>query len=220
MTSPSYEIRRAISAAAFASTANTNVRRTTMGKIVLSGPQNISLDGVVQDPDGAEGSAFGGWFVEGGGADLEPWMEVATTDAVEADAWLLGRRSYEFFGSRWQSRTGPLADRLNAMPKYVISSTLKTADWNNTTILPGDVVAEVQKLKQAIDGEIVIAASYQLARTLIDHGLVDEIRLAVIPVVVGAGERLFDGVSRREPMRLVESRKIGENITYLAYALG
>ena len=111
-----------------------------MGKIVMSGPQNVSLDGVVQDPDGQEGFRLGGWFVQFGGKDLEEWNKVALDEALRAEAWLLGRRSYEFFGARWRPRTGELADRLNSMPKYVVSSTLDDPEWNNTTVLKGDVV--------------------------------------------------------------------------------
>ena len=106
-----------------------------MGKIVMSGPQNVSLDGVVQDPDGKEGFERGGWFVQFGGKDLEEWNKVALDDALGAEAWLLGRRSYEFFGARWRPRTGELADRLNSMPKYVVSSSLEYPDWNNSTVL-------------------------------------------------------------------------------------
>src|SRR4051812_6575321 len=123
-----------------------------MATIVLSGPQNISLDGVVQDPDGLEGFGSGGWFTRVGGADLGPWQEVALEEALKAEAWLLGRRSYEFFGSRWQPRGGALADRLNSMPKYVVSSTLRDPDWTNSTVLDGDVVAAVTTLKQELDG--------------------------------------------------------------------
>ena len=111
-----------------------------MGTIVMSGPQNVSLDGVVQDPDGKEGFRLGGWFVEFGGKDLEEWNKVALAEALGAEAWLLGRRSYEFFGIRWRPRSGELADRLNSMPKYVVSSTLVDPDWNNSTVLEGDVV--------------------------------------------------------------------------------
>src|SRR3989440_2417335 len=164
-----------------------------MGKIVMSGPQNVSLDGVVQDPDGEEGFRLGGWFVEFGGKDLEEWNKIALAEALGAEAWLLGRRSYEFFGVRWQPRSGELADRLNSIPKYVVSSTLVDPDWNNSTVLEGDVVEEVSKLKQEIQGEIVVAASRQLVRTLMEHDLVDELRLMVYPVVLGAGERLFGG---------------------------
>jgi dihydrofolate reductase len=188
-----------------------------MGKIVMSGPQNVSLDGVVQDPDGAEGFERGGWFVQFGGKDLEEWNKVALDDALRAEAWLLGRRSYEFFGARWQPRSGALADRLNSLPKYVVSSTLGRPEWNNTTVLKGDVVTEVSRLKQELDGEIVVPASYRLGRTLIEHDLVDELRLVVFPVVLGAGERLFGATGDNKPMRLLDARTIGDGLAYLTY---
>jgi len=131
----------------------------------------------------------------------------------------LGRRSYEFFGLRWQPRSGPLADRLNSLPKYVVSSTLEDADWSNTTVLKGDVVTEVSKLEQEVDGEIVVPGSYQLARTLIEHDLVDELRLVVFPVVLGAGERLFGETSDRKPLRLLGTRTIGDGLVLLTYEL-
>jgi dihydrofolate reductase len=190
-----------------------------MGKIVMSGPQNVSLDGVVQDPDGEEGFRLGGWFVEFGGKDLEEWRKVALDDALRAEAWLLGRRSYEFFGARWRPRSGELADRLNSMPKYVVSSTLVDPEWNNSTVLKGDVVTEVSKLKQQLDGEIVVPASYQLGRKLIEHDLVDGLRLVVFPVVLGAGERLFGEASHKRPMRLVDAKTIGDGLAYLTYEL-
>ena len=190
-----------------------------MGKIVLSGPQNASLDGVVQDPDGKEGSRLGGWFIEFGGKDLGEWNKVALDEALHAEAWLLGRRSYEFFGVRWRPRSGELADRLNTMPKYVVSSSLGDPEWNNTTVLKGDVVSEVSKLKDELDGEIVVPASYQLGRALIEHDLVDELRLVVFPVVLGAGERLFGGLSIKTPMRLVEAKTIGDGLAALTYQL-
>jgi dihydrofolate reductase len=195
------------------------MKGTEMGKIVLSGPQNVTLDGVVQDPDGQEGFRLGGWFVEFGGKDLEEWNKVALDDALGAEAWLLGRRSYEFFGVRWRPRSGELADRINSMPKYVVSATLEDPEWNNSTVLKGDVVTQVAKLKQQLDGEIVVPASYQLGRTLIEHDLVDELRLVVFPVVLGAGERLFDETSDKKPMRLLEARTIGEGLAYLTYGL-
>jgi dihydrofolate reductase len=188
-----------------------------MGKIVISGPQNISLDGVVQDPTGEEGFRLGGWFVQFGGKDLEQWSKVALEDALRAEAWLLGRRSYEYFGVRWRSRSGELADRLNSMPKYVVSSTLGQPDWNNSTILKGDVVTEVSKLKQQLGGEIVVPASYQLGRTLIEHDLADELRLVIFPVVLGTGERLFGEVSGIKPLRLVDARIIGDSLAFLTY---
>ena len=190
-----------------------------MGKIVMSGPQNVSLDGGIQDPDGEEGFKLGGWFVEFGGKDLEEWNKVALEEASRAEAWLLGRRSYEFFGARWRPRSGELADRLNSMPKYVVSSTLEDPEWNNTTVLKGDVVSKVSKLKQGIDGEIHVPASYQLARTLFEHDLVDELRLVVFPVVLGDGERLFAETSHKKPMRLVDNKTIGDGLAFLTYEL-
>jgi dihydrofolate reductase len=190
-----------------------------MGKIVMSGPQNVSLDGVVQDPDGEEGFRLGGWFVQFGGKDLEEWNKVALDEALGAEAWLLGRRSYEFFGVRWRPRSGDLADRLNNMPKYVVSSTLEHPDWNNSTVLKGDVVTEVSKLKQELDGEIVVPASYQLGRTLMEHDLVDELRLVVFPVVLGTGERFFGETSDKKPMRLVRAQTIGDCLVFLTYEL-
>jgi dihydrofolate reductase len=192
-------------------------RSHEMGKIVMSGPQNVSLDGVVQDPDGAEGFSLGGWFVEYAGKDLEAWNKVALDDALHAEAWLLGRRSYEFFGMRWRPRTGELADRLNTMPKYVVSSTLEHLEWNNSRVLTGDVVTEVSRLKQELDGEIVIPGSYQLGRTLMKHDLVDELRLVVFPVVLGTGERLFGKTSDKKPMRLVNIQTIGDGLAFLTY---
>ena len=190
-----------------------------MGRIVISGPQNVSLDGVVQDPDGKERFNLGGWFVEFGGKDLEPWNEVALDEALGAEAWLLGRRSYEFFAERWRPRTGELADRLNSMPKYVVSSTLEDPEWNNSTVLEGDVVTEVSRLKQELEGEIVVPASYQLGRTLIEQDLVDELRLVVFPVVLGAGERFFGETTNKKPLRLIEARTLGDGLAYLRYEL-
>lgn len=188
-----------------------------MGKIVMSGPQNVSLDGVVQDPDGAEGFAFGGWFPRYGGADLAEWSKIALEEALGAEAWLLGRKSYEFFGERWRPRSGELADRLNSMPKYVVSSTLGEPDWDNSTVLRGDAVAEVARLKRELDGEIVVPGSHRLGRTLIEAGLLDEVRLVVFPVVLGAGERFFGEALGTRPLRLVEARTIGDGLAFLTY---
>jgi dihydrofolate reductase len=188
-----------------------------MGKIVLSGPQNVSLDGVIQDPDGKEGFGLGGWFVEFGGDDLEEWNNVALDEALRAQAWLLGRRSYEFFGERWRPRSGALADRLNGLPKYVVSSRLDDPEWDNTTVLNGDVVSEVSNLKQELDGEIVVPGSYRLARTLLEHDLVDELRLVVFPVLLGAGERLFGDTSDRKPLRLLDARTLGKGLVFVTY---
>jgi dihydrofolate reductase len=190
-----------------------------MARIVMSGPQNVSLDGVVQDPDGQEGFRVGGWFAEFGDNDLEAWNQLALEEALRAEAWLLGRRSYEFFGLRWQPRSGELADRLNGMPKYVVSATLAEPGWNNSTVLDGDVVTAVSKLKQELEGEIVVPGSHQLGRTLIEHDLVDELRLVVFPVVLGAGERFFGATTDRKPMRLRDTRRVGDGLVSLTYEL-
>ena len=179
--------------------------------------ENVSLDGVVQDPTGEEGFRHGGWFGQVGDKDREEWAKVALDEAVGAEAFLVGRRSYEFLATRWPSRRGELADRLNSIPKYVVSSTLVNPDWNNSTLLKGDVVEAVSKLKQELDGEIVVPASYQLGRTLIEHDLVDELRLVVFPVVLGAGERLFGETSDKKPMRLVDTNTIGDGLVFLTY---
>ena len=190
-----------------------------MGKTVMSGPQNITLDGVVQDPDGEEGFEHGGWFKQYGGKDLLEWAEVALDDALGAEAWLLGRRSYEHFCIRWRDRTGELANRLNDLPKYVVSSTLVDPEWSNSKVLSGDVVSEVSKLKHEVDGVIVIPGSHQLGRTLMEHDLVDELRLVVFPVVLGAGERFF-GINRdKKPMRLVGTKTIGDSLAFLTYQM-
>jgi dihydrofolate reductase len=186
-----------------------------MGKIVIA--TNASLDGVVQDPDGAEGFRLGGWFGRSGGRDLDDWARVETDEALRAEALLLGRRSDAWFGARWASRTGVWADKLNSLPKYVVSSTLERPVWTNSTVLKGDVVEEVSKLRQNVDGDILVYASCQLARTLLEHDLVDEIRLVVFPVVLGAGERLFAETADQKPLRLLGVTTIGEGLVLLTY---
>jgi len=186
-----------------------------MGKIVIS--TNISLDGVVQDPDGGEGFSRGGWFTRSGGSDLEEWAKVEQAEALSATALLLGRRSDEWFGLRWASRPGEWADRLNSLPKYVVSATLQDPKWTNVTVLTGNVVDEVTRLKQEIAGDIVVYASYQLGRTLIEHDLVDELRLFVFPVVVGDGGHLFGETSGTRPFRLIGSRTVGNGLAFLTY---
>jgi dihydrofolate reductase len=188
-----------------------------MGKIIVT--TNCSLDGVIQDPDGQEGFRLGGWFASFGGKDAAEWAQVETEEALGASALLLGRRSDEWFATRWLARTGEWADRLNGLPKYVVSATLKEPRWSNTTVLSGDTVRAVAKLKQEVDGEILIYASYQLVRTLIEHDLVDELRLTIFPVVLGEGERLFGETKDSKPMRLVSARTIGDNLVLLAYQL-
>ena len=186
-----------------------------MGKIIIS--ENVSLDGVIQDPAGDEGFQRGGWVGRVGDRGREEAAQVLLEEALGTEAMLLGRRSYEFLAARWPSRTGALADRLNSKPKYVVSSTLQDPAWNNTTVLKGNVVNEVSKLKQQLAGDIVVPASFQLVRTLIEHDLVDELRLVVFPVVLGAGERLFGETSDKKPMRLVDTRIIDDDLAYLRY---
>jgi dihydrofolate reductase len=184
-----------------------------MGKIVVS--ENVTLDGVVQDPAGDEGFRRGGWV--GLIKDRPGVHQLALDEALGAEALLLGRRSYEWFAGRWPSRSGELADRLNSLPKYVVSSTLEDAGWNNSTVLKGEAVDEVSKLKQELNGEIVVAASFQLLRTLMEHDLIDELRLKIYPVVLGDGERLFGETSDKKAMRLVGTKNIDGDVAYLTY---
>ena len=184
-----------------------------MGKIVVS--DNVSLDGVVQDPAGDEGFRVGGWV--GLIKDRPELTKLALDEALGSEALLLGRRSYEWFAARWPSRSGELADRLNSMPKYVVSSTLEDPDWNSSTVLKSDAVDEVSKLKQELNGEIVVVASFQLLRTLMEHDLVDELRLKIYPVVLGAGARLFGETSDKKPMRLLDVQTVEDGIAYLTY---
>jgi dihydrofolate reductase len=186
-----------------------------MGKIIIS--ENVSLDGVIQDPAGDEGFQRGGWVGRVGDRGREEAAQVLLEEALGTEAMLLGRRSYEFLAARWPSRTGALADRLNSKPKYVVSSTLQAPAWNNTTVLKGNVVNEVSKLKQQLAGDIVVPASFQLVRTLIEHDLTDELRLMIYPVVLGAGERLFGETSDKKSLRLISTRTVGNDLAYLAY---
>ncbi|MGP0032038.1 MAG: dihydrofolate reductase family protein [Acidimicrobiales bacterium] len=187
-----------------------------MGQIVVS--ENVSLDGVVQDPAGAEGFSRGGWVGSVGDQGREGAAKVLLDEHLGAEALLQGRRTYEFLAARWPSRSGELATRMNSMPKYVVSSTLADPKWDNTTVLSGDVVIEVSKLKQELSGDIVVAGSIQLVRTLIKHDLVDEVRLMVYPVVLGAGIQLFGETSDSRPMRLVTTEAIGD-LAYLRYVV-
>jgi dihydrofolate reductase len=184
-----------------------------MGRIVIS--ENVTLDGVVQDPAGDEGFRLGGWV---GLIKNRPKLnDLALDEALGAEALLLGRRSYEWFAARWPSRSGELADRLNGLPKYVVSSTLDDPEWNNSTVLKGDAVDAVSRLKLELNGEIVVAASFQLVRTLMEHDLVDELRLKIFPVALGAGERLFGETSDKKPMRLVDTQTVEGDIVFLTY---
>jgi dihydrofolate reductase len=184
-----------------------------MARIVIS--ENVTLDGVVQDPAGDEGFRHGGWV--GLIRDLPQLSRLALDEALDTSALLLGRRSYEWFAARWPSRSGPLAERLNSVPKYVVSTTLEHPAWNNSAVLNGDVPGEVSKLKRELDGDIVVLGSFQLVRTLMEHDLVDELRLKIFPVVLGAGERLFGETTDRKPVRLVDTRTVEGDVTFLTY---
>ena len=184
-----------------------------MGKIVVS--ENVTLDGVIQDPAGDEGFRAGGWV--GLIKDSPQLGKLALEEALAAGAFLLGRRSYEWLAARWPSRSGELADRLNSLPKYVVSSTLQHPAWTNSTVLKGDVLSEVSALKQQLDGDIVVAGSFQLVHALIEHDLVDDLRLKIFPVVLGAGARLFGQTSGKKPMRLTGTQTLEGGIAYLTY---
>ena len=186
-----------------------------MAKIVVS--ENMTLDGVVEDPTGEEGFRHGGWFNRIGDDDRAAWAKEGLDEALGAEAFLLGRGSYEYLAARWPSRTGEWADRLNGMPKYVVSSTLRAPEWNNSTVLEGGVLDAVARLRQELDGEIIVAASRQLVPTLFEHHLVDELRLIVFPYVLGAGERLFGATSDARSLRLRETRTVGEGLAHLSY---
>ena len=186
-----------------------------MGKIIVS--ENVTLDGVVQDPTGEEGFKFGGWSGQFGGKDFEEWAKIGLGEALGAEALLLGRRTDEWFATRWLSRSGTWADRLNSMPKYVVSSTLEEPRWGVGKVLKGDVVDEVSKLRHELDGEIVVYASTQLVRTLMEHDLIDGLRLTVYPVVLGTGERIFGETSDNKPLRLIGTQTLGDGLAYLTY---
>jgi dihydrofolate reductase len=186
-----------------------------MGKIVVS--QNVSLDGVVEDPSGEQGFRHGGWFEQFIGQDWEAWFELELAEAQGAEALLMGRRSDEYFGTRAPNLSGDWLDALNSLPKYVISSTLKEPKWTNATVLSGEVISEVSKLKQQTEGQIVVYASRPLVHTLMEHDLVDELRLLVFPVALGAGERLFGETSDKRPLRLIGTKTIGSGLAHLTY---
>jgi dihydrofolate reductase len=184
-----------------------------MGKIVVT--EFVSLDGVMEDPGGAEDFKYGGWTfeIERG----EDGNKFKLDETMDAEALLLGRRTFEGFAEAWPSREGEFADKFNNMPKYVVSSTLKDPDWNNSTVLDGDLAESVAKLRDEIDGDIVVAGSAQLVQGLIENGLVDELRLMVFPVVLGSGKRLFGETSDKHSLKLSESRLVGDGVAILIY---
>jgi dihydrofolate reductase len=186
-----------------------------MGKIIVS--QNVSLDGVVEDPTGEEGLRYGDWFGQVSAVDREAWVKVEMDEAFGAEALLLGRQSDEWFAQRWLTRTGEWADRLNSLAKYVVSSTLAEPRWGRGTVLKGDVATEVAQLKWGLAGEIVVYSSRRLVQTLLEHDLVDELRLTVYPFVLGTGGRLFGELSGTTNLRLLDSRTLGDGLAWLQY---
>jgi dihydrofolate reductase len=184
-----------------------------MGRIVVT--EFVSLDGVMEDPGGDGNFKHKGWtfkFNRGEAGD-----KFKLDETRDSEALLLGRVTYEGFAAAWPSRDGEFADKLNSMPKYVVSSTLDKARWNNSTVLKGDVLQEVSKLKQRVGGDIVVHGSAQLVQTLLANDLVDELRLMVFPVVLGSGKRLFGATSDQKRMQLVESKTVGDGIAILIY---
>jgi dihydrofolate reductase len=183
-----------------------------MGRIVVT--EFVSLDGVMEAP-GGEDFKYPGWSFEFDRGDEGDKFKL--DEALSAEALLLGRRTYEGFAAAWPSREGEFADKFNTMPKYVVSSTLKDPEWSNSTVLDGDVVDEVSKLRQELDGNIVVHGSAQLVQALVDNDLVDELRLMVFPVVLGTGKRIFGETSDKKPMRLADSKVVGDGVVILTY---
>src|SRR3954470_6401272 len=176
-----------------------------MGKIVVT--EFVSLDGVIEDPGGAEDYRHGGWSFEINRG--EEGDEFKLDETRDSDALLLGRRTYEGFADAWPSREGEFADKFNNMPKYVVSSTLKDPEWNNSTVLEGDLAEAVSRVRDQHDGDIVVAGTPQLAQALLVQDLVDELRLMVFPVVLGSGKRLFGETSDKKPLTLTSSTTVG-----------
>jgi dihydrofolate reductase len=186
-----------------------------MGKIVVT--EFVSLDGVIEAPGGGESYRHGGWTFEFDRGEEGDRFKL--DELTEAEAQLLGRVTYERFAAAWptiEDEAG-FAEKMNSMPKYVVSSTLEEAGWSNSTLLRGDAATEVRKLKDELDGVILVAGSAQLVQTMLEHDLVDELRLMVFPVLLGAGKRLFGDVSEKKPLRLVGSKTLGEGIALLTY---
>jgi dihydrofolate reductase len=189
-----------------------------MGRIVVT--EFVSLDGVMEAPGGGEEYRHGGWTfeIERG----EEGGKFKLGEIFEAEAQLLGRRTYEGFAAAWPGREDEagFAERMNSMPKYVVSSTLESADWSNTTILSGDFVEEISRLKREVDGVILVAGSAQLVQGLIENDLVDELRLMVFPVLLGSGKRVFGDHDDKKPLQLVDSKTVGDGVSILTYEPG
>lgn len=186
-----------------------------MGRIVVT--EFVSLDGVMQAPGGDEDFKYAGWTFEINRG--EAGNQFKDDELRDAEALLLGRVTYQGFAKAWPSRTGAFADRFNRMPKYVVSSTLKTADWNNTTVLEGNVLQEVANLRHKLKGDIYVHGSRQLAQTLIESDLVDELHVMVFPVVLGTGKRLFGETTGKKRLQLASSKTVGDGVVILVYTL-
>jgi dihydrofolate reductase len=185
-----------------------------MGRLIVS--EFVTVDGVAEDPGGSESFERGGWafaFDRGPEGDKFKMDETAAAAAL-----LLGRKTYEGFAEAWPGREGEFADKMNAMPKYVVSSTLTGPAWSGSEVLSGEVVPAVSALKERVDGDILVAGSMSLVATLLEHGLVDELRLMVFPIVLGAGKRLVESTAASAKLRLADSRPAGETfiLTYVA----
>jgi dihydrofolate reductase len=185
-----------------------------MGRIVVT--EFISVDGVVEDPGGSEDFDHGGWAFEFARGDEGDKFKLDET--MGSEALLLGRVTYEGFADSWPQRDGEFADKFNTMPKYVVSTTLKDPEWNNTTVIEGDLADAVARLKDAHDGDIVVHGSVQLAQALLEHDLVDELRLMVFPVVLGSGKQLWGETSDKKGLKLADSRIVGDGVAILVYA--
>jgi dihydrofolate reductase len=184
-----------------------------MGRIVVT--EFVSLDGVMEAPGGGEEFEHGGWTFEiDRGKEGDKFK---LDETLDAEALLLGRVTYEGFAAAWPSMEGEFADKFNGMPKYVVSSTLEKAEWNNSTVLEGAVVEAVSRLRERLGGDIVVHGSAQLVQTLLEHDLVDELRLMVFPVVLGSGKRLFGDASDKKRLRLADSKTVGDGIAILIY---
>ena len=184
-----------------------------MGRIVVT--EFISLDGVIEAPGGGENYKYGGWTFEIDRGDEGNQFKLDET--MSSAALLLGRRTYEGFAAAWPERDGEFADKFNTMPKYVVSSTLRDPEWTNSTVLSGDVVDEITKLKKVQDGDIVVHGSAQLVRSLIENDLVDELRLMVFPVVLGTGKRLFGETTDKKRLQLLSSTVVGDGVALQVY---
>jgi dihydrofolate reductase len=187
-----------------------------MGRIVVT--EFVSLDGVIEAPGGGEDFKYGGWSFEISRGDEGDQFKLDET--MSSEALLLGRVTYEGFAASWPGREGEFAEKFNSMPKYVVSSTLQDPEWTNTTVVSGDVAEEVGKLKQELDGDVVVHGSARLVQELVERDLVDELRLMVFPVVLGTGKRLFDGTTDKKPFKLADSKVVGDGVLILTYQRG